>query len=307
MNCTACGSTNEASARLCRRCRAPLEAEPADDSPITARGRSEGGRLETTLRGGRDAADPGLACPDCAEGTDPSWRFCKHCGHELSRAPRSFGETAPLGVRLRPAPPDLDANRHLLLQLDEDGLAVVATHALPQGQTIIGRTTGDLVLPDDAALSGRHAVFEVQGESCLVRDLGSTNGTFISVEGSEPLFPHAVLLLGSQRLIFEEGSEGRPDELLQSLPLGREGRRVTLGSDHVVIGKGRHADVAFPEDRYLSRKHAEIVRTRRGAVVRDLGSTNGTFVLVPEERTLRDGDRLVIGERLFEYRLEPAV
>ena len=58
----------------------------------------------------------------------------------------------------------------------ENGLA--RSHTLRTGETVVGRApTADLLI-DDAGISRRHAVFEVTAETCVVRDLGSRNGTF---------------------------------------------------------------------------------------------------------------------------------
>jgi pSer/pThr/pTyr-binding forkhead associated (FHA) protein len=116
-----------------------------------------------------------------------------------------------------------------------------------------------------------------------------------------------VLLAGSQRLLLRgarEADDSRRGELVQVLPLGHSGRVQALDKDSIVVGKSTRADFCFPEDHYLSRRHAEIVNTARGLVVRDLGSTNRTYLIVKDERPLEDGDRIVLGEQLFEYRLE---
>jgi hypothetical protein len=53
---------------------------------------------------------------------------------------------------------------------------------LRSGQRIvIGRTEGsECVIPHDGQLSGRHFAIECSIEKCLVRDLGSSNGTFLN-------------------------------------------------------------------------------------------------------------------------------
>ena len=86
------------------------------------------------------------------------------------------------------------------------------------------------------------------------------------------------------------------------MPGGGEGRSLRIVRDAVVVGKGRRADFSFPRDEFMSRRQAEIVRTARGVVVRDLGSTNRTFLIVRNEQLLVDGDRIVMGAMLFEYR-----
>src|SRR5688572_7211879 len=54
-------------------------------------------------------------------------------------------------------------------------------------------------------------------------------------------------------------------------------RRMPLGTDPICIGTGEDADLRIP-DPHVSRRHVEVHRTAAGVVVRDLDSTNGTYV-----------------------------
>ena len=78
---------------------------------------------------------------------------------------------------------------------------------------------------------------------------------------------------------------------------------VALGKKgSLVIGRSRTCDLtlASPD---ASRRHAEIVTLASGYLVRDLGSTNGTWVNGEriEERPLRSGDRIEIGGDLMTF------
>ena len=72
------------------------------------------------------------------------------------------------------------------------------------------------------------------------------------------------------------------------------------------ISLGRATDCTIPiKDRYLSRKHAEILFSEGVWVVRDCGSVNGTLLngaKLTEVTPLRPGDRIVLGdsEVIFE-------
>jgi pSer/pThr/pTyr-binding forkhead associated (FHA) protein len=48
-------------------------------------------------------------------------------------------------------------------------------------RVVIGRKTGDLIL-NDPEVSGSHAALEIAGTAYLVRDLQSTNGTYVNGE-----------------------------------------------------------------------------------------------------------------------------
>jgi len=74
-----------------------------------------------------------------------------------------------------------------------------------------------------------------------------------------------------------------------------QGRQVPLDRE-LEVGRG---DVTLAlEDEQVSRHHARIKTTEAGVVVRDLGSTNGTYVNdqpLHGERSIEPGDRIRFG------------
>lgn len=75
------------------------------------------------------------------------------------------------------------------------------------------------------------------------------------------------------------------------------GSRFVLDED--VVEAGRHPDSdIFLDDVTVSRRHAEIVRTDDGYVLRDVGSLNGTYLnreRIEHDQALANGDELQIG------------
>ncbi|MDH4044973.1 MAG: FHA domain-containing protein [Gemmatimonadota bacterium] len=62
------------------------------------------------------------------------------------------------------------------------------------------------------------------------------------------------------------------------------------------------ADIAFPDDPFISPIHAQF-SVRAGEVyVRDLGSRNGTWVFLEEPYTLQDGDQILVGSQVLRFR-----
>src|SRR4051794_38437213 len=82
------------------------------------------------------------------------------------------------------------------------------------------------------------------------------------------------------------------------------GRQFDLAGSLVA---GRDPAAAIPlEDPESSRQHASITAQGGGAVVEDLGSTNGTFVgeqRIAGSRTIQPGERVRIGTTVFELRV----
>ncbi|MFN7951829.1 MAG: FHA domain-containing protein [bacterium] len=67
-----------------------------------------------------------------------------------------------------------------------------------------------------------------------------------------------------------------------------------------MIGRGEQADVRVDDDA-MSRRHTEISYRNLEFRVRDLESSNGTFLNGSEvkEYALRNGDKIMAGETLF--------
>jgi sigma-B regulation protein RsbU (phosphoserine phosphatase) len=66
------------------------------------------------------------------------------------------------------------------------------------------------------------------------------------------------------------------------------------------VSIGRASDCSIPiKDRYLSRKHAEIIAAGNAWVLKDLGSANGTYLngtRVERDEPLKTGDRIRLGD-----------
>lgn len=82
-----------------------------------------------------------------------------------------------------------------------------------------------------------------------------------------------------------------------------QGREFTFTADTVTAGKAPQNDIPLP-DETVSRRHLEIVREGRGYLLRDLGSTNGTFLDGSEirEAFLRSGAQVTCGQTRFRFR-----
>lgn len=80
------------------------------------------------------------------------------------------------------------------------------------------------------------------------------------------------------------------------------GRRYFLDRPEQIIGRSESANIQVDQDS-ISRQHCKIVNYDGRFVLLDMGSTNGTFVNDEpcEERELRDGDVIRLGQTIFKY------
>lgn len=83
---------------------------------------------------------------------------------------------------------------------------------------------------------------------------------------------------------------------------GMDGVSYHLAGSHHVGGRSEGA-ILFPEDRYLSPRHADFFYRDNKLFVRDEGSVNGVFVRLKAPVTIDMGGSFLIGEQLL--RVEP--
>lgn len=107
------------------------------------------------------------------------------------------------------------------------------------------------------------------------------------VEGEEKVVPAAAAPAAGRLVIHADGMR----------------REVAIDRELLTIGRLPECEVSI-EDKGASRRHAQI-RTKDGeSTLIDLGSTNGTQLngQQVQSRTLHDGDRIIVGSTLIEYR-----
>ena len=95
--------------------------------------------------------------------------------------------------------------------------------------------------------------------------------------------------------------------ILDVLQGPRKGRSFVFDRhDMFIVGRSRFVHCPMPEDTALSRDHFLIEISPPRCEIRDLGSTNGTFVNERrvERVRLNSGDRIAAGQSIFQVRVE---
>lgn len=89
----------------------------------------------------------------------------------------------------------------------------------------------------------------------------------------------------------------------------RDGQRkdFMVGHDKTLIGRGEDCALRVPL-LSVSRRHCELVKAEADLTVRDLASSNGTYVNNQRvnEKQLKPGDRLSIGPVIFTVQIDGA-
>jgi pSer/pThr/pTyr-binding forkhead associated (FHA) protein len=290
--CPHCGNPVTATMRNCPRCRGRLVDDEAAREVI------EGTRLESV-----DEVRQALKAKSGSVG--------KEVGAEDDATPFRPSRRPPIALLCI-----LDDGR-------EDGEWV----RLRTSRVVIGRTDGDIRIPHDDMISGRHAEVTRQSDQGRVRwyltDLQSTNGTFVRI-GKAQLRHGQEFLLGSRRFRFDaappgaEALEGAaddekpkatrgwkavaPSDLLPSLveltPAG-EGERLLLSQPDNRIGRGRQCTLVLEGDLLLSPVHARIFRDAKERwQLENCNALNGTWIRITKV-PLEGTGQFQLGEQRF--------
>jgi two-component system, cell cycle response regulator len=80
------------------------------------------------------------------------------------------------------------------------------------------------------------------------------------------------------------------------------GKKFNLNRPQIIIGRSSKADIQIDQEA-VSRNHCKIINTGNAIMLRDMGSTNGTYVNdeMIDEYVLRDGDFIKIGRTIFKF------
>ncbi|HEY9000833.1 MAG TPA: FHA domain-containing protein [Mucilaginibacter sp.] len=191
----------------------------------------------------------------------------------------------------------------MIIKVDHTGI----NYELNDGQTIsIGRkgAGADLEI-DDQSISRKHAQVKLEGRNVHIMDTKSTNGVLINGNKIAPEQWYAIangdqVSIMSYHLKFGDAKESelvepRPEPKPQPKPEPKPQEKKQGAEDlnkkfdsllnlklPIKIGRADDNDIVLPDkapdDRTVSRKHAEIYFEGGRYWVKDLGSTNGTFL-----------------------------
>lgn len=257
-------------------------------------------------------------CTRCGFVMKATLQFCPSCGlrvptpFDVETKVRSQGRSTKFIRAMQVA----RAKLTLIRGDGEDGVSFM----LAGEEHVAGR--GDdcpIHFPDDPYLSPQHASFIYRDDHLVVVDLDSHNGVYLRVTEAE-LTAQTTFLVGEQVLsarmatspadvaeldgTYFSCSMPRPAqlEILQHLRGGITGAVFRMETAVATVGReGNNID--FPEDPFISGRHAEIRLEGPSLLIRDLGSRNGTFVRISKEQVLRHGDYVFMGQQLLRVEI----
>jgi pSer/pThr/pTyr-binding forkhead associated (FHA) protein len=272
-----------------------------------------------------------IDCSKCSMRISQNTKFCPNCGNRIV-VPQNFDVETKVGPRASGSQPvqkpgrstlffggAMQAARAKLTLIRGDGEDGVS-FTLAGKDHHAGRGECPISFPDDPFLSPTHANFIYANNQLVVRDEGSLNGVYVRISDSAQLSPNATVLIGEQVLTVSPAPqpEDVPDaegtyysasmtrtstlEIRQNLRGGQIGTVYRPSSDVVTLGREGN-DINFPDDPFISGRHAELRISGGVLSVSDLGSRNGTFVRIEKERLLKHGDYVFLGQQLLRVEI----
>jgi pSer/pThr/pTyr-binding forkhead associated (FHA) protein len=215
----------------------------------------------------------------------------------------------------------MQAARAKLVLIKGDGLDGVS-YTLAGQDHVAGRVEGPLLFPDDPYLSPQHANFFYRDAKLHVQDEGSANGIYVRIRTPIAVESGNTFLVGEQVLRVEttppETTGLGPDgvgtfyfasprrasrfRLVQLLRGGDTGLIHRASGDAITLGRAGN-DINFPEDPFISGRHAQVTFGEAGLLLTDTGSKNGTFLRVTRATLLSHGDYVFMGQQLLRVEI----
>ena len=313
--CESCGASNPVSVSFCRSCGQNLNSKRQPQTKI--------------------------ACGHCGHPTPAGFMYCQHCGNRIipeaaSRpAPPRRGSNPPQAPVRPQAAASIPAaqrgpsaepivgrdkglrGRVVLLRRDgSDGEVLTLS-----GESCdLGRTT-HRCFADDPYLAARHVRLTPSLSGIKVRALDTVNGVFWQLREPHELQAGDVFFVGRELIRFELLLSDERDQpavseqgvrVLGSIPRESWGRlrQLTtaavsrdiwhLSRSEILLGR-EEGDIVFPDDEFMSRRHALVSRVGGKVRLEDQNSSNGTYVRLRDDRDIQPGDVIRLGEQVLRY------
>lgn len=209
------------------------------------------------------------------------------------------------------------------IALIDDNGAESLQFPLDAGHNRIGSGPGcELRFPDDGFLASTHCVLEAEANRFVLKPHDFANGTYLRITTPVEIQHGDLLRVGQEVLRFEridrlepeKNGKGENETVGWTIPRGVWGRLCQMGlsrqvanayllsNPDVFLGRER-GDILFPKDGFVSGSHSVISDRNGRTFLKDLGSSNGTFLRVKQETPLRNGDLFLLGRNLLRLHI----
>jgi pSer/pThr/pTyr-binding forkhead associated (FHA) protein len=219
-----------------------------------------------------------------------------------------------------------------LLHVLDDGDDTGEVIRVRANSFVIGRIEGNITIPHDGGMSGRHAEISRRLENgeqgWYLKDLQSTNGTFVRA-ATIILNNEQEFLIGSRRFRYEVPTAADPTAvsaaaanatrkweslggttaasglapLLIDISPGRPGQRFPLQGQELWMGRDPAQCSIVLDDPMVNRRHARIFRDEKNRfILANARSRNGLWARI-QEVNLGRGGYFQCGEQRFFFKV----
>ncbi|MET0356141.1 MAG: FHA domain-containing protein [Cellvibrio sp.] len=176
----------------------------------------------------------------------------------------------------------------------------------------IGSASDNQLVIKDITVDPLHAKLVVEDDKYVLKDNNSTSGCFINGQRitNKEIFPGDIFRMGNTELIVLDPRRLQDDEAYVSAPWRLvsdgswlPGKTFVIPAERsVTIGRTEQCDITIPGT-HLSRRHTELCIQGSKMFIKDLGSSNGTFLneKMITEAFAENGDRLRLD--VYTFRL----
>jgi len=297
--CSRCQTRNPAEGKFCVSCGAPvLAASPSDEIPTRPSPIPPAGVVQVSSADPTPPKPAAITCDRCQGVCDGGMRFCKFCGAPLptgaapvSRGARPPDHYAKHDPEPSPAPAVVAVAPVIAASPAKAGdFAFTRPGMADEARAAVAPPTpppAAAMSPAPPAASDRsrtrpttsQSPTETRDEVLGEQAPGTKTGQYVPFSGSSSIPAGRLVVVGGD---------------------GQEGPSFPLVGDQVDIGRSEGA-VVLPEDKYMSPRHARLLRVNGTWQVRDLASTNGVFVRLRDPHPLVDGDLLLLGVEVLRF------
>lgn len=248
-------------------------------------------------------------CTECVSAVPSGHKFCGACGAAVPPAAQVL-ETRYFGALQMPG------KARLIVVRGDEAMGEGLSYLLQATEHVAGREADQIPFPGDNWLSPRHANFLYRGEKLVVRDEGSLNGVFVRIRRAAPIQIGDHFMCGQQLFRVDatpkDSSGPEPDQtyfyssprrpsafrITQILEGGMDGIVCCAREQSIEIGR-EDCEMSFPDDLYMSRRHARVEMAGETLQLIDQNSQNGTYIRIRGERELSHGDYVFLGRNLL--------
>ena len=270
----------------------------------------------TAIKQGTEAGAASWHCSECGRANGLSTRYCAGCGSISPLQDENSPVTARANVVVATPTVNVDAPAR------EDAHEVMAMCSSCHGRTPLrsrscqfcGTDLAAYVTPPAPQVTGSDA--EVSSVTPALRSVARDSwpapppepmlpatsvGTDRVFERAQPISTTKGTRLGTAVAVDALPSPPASAMLVLLNDDGTTKSSFPLTTPHVDIGRAE-GDVVLYHDPYISGRHARIVVDGGSLIVRDLASTNGVYRRIRGREPLRDGDLLLVGREVLQFR-----